>query len=131
MKTCGYCGRENTRAAALCSGCGNGLAATPTASAPLTSGAAEARQAESDKLTRGRPRLVIVLGIWAIFLPALLTNLLVIYLAVSGPAENRTQFVYVSVWLALTACLACSYVPYRVIKNYTIHKNRSDMEKLA
>ena len=124
MKNCAYCGRENSDEATHCAECGSAF--TGSSRAPSPTKYSEAERAEFDKLLRDRPKLVIVMGIWAIFLPELLTNLLVIYLAISGPADNRASFLYV--WLALGYCVFSSYVLYRVIKNYTIHKKRLETE---
>jgi hypothetical protein len=124
MKNCAYCGRENSDEATHCAECGSAFTASLTVPAPTNY--SEAERVEFDKLVHDRPKLVIVMGIWAIFLPELLTNCLVIYMVLCGPADNRTSFLYV--WLALGYCSLSGYVLYRVIKNYMIHKKRVETE---
>ena len=78
---------------------------------------------KSDVLVRNRPKFVIVAGIWAIYGTGLIMNILVLIASLNGTIGGIQGLIYF--WLSIICGSLCTYLLYRVIKNYKIHKKRA------
>jgi hypothetical protein len=126
MKNCNYCGRENTDEAAHCTGCGTSDFVSPNLEA-ANSRTENDRTIESDYLVRDRPKFIIVVGIWAIYGLGLFINILVLAVLRARPIGGIRGFAYF--WFRIGCGVFCTYMLYRVIKNYRNHKTLAEIEK--
>jgi hypothetical protein len=78
---------------------------------------------KSDEIVRDRPKFIIIVGIWTIYGIGLFMNILVVKAAVSGRIAGPWGLIYF--WLSIGCGALCSYMLYRVVRNYIIHKRRS------
>jgi hypothetical protein len=84
------------------------------------------RDIKSDVLVRDRPKFVIVAGIWAIYGTGLIMNIFVLIASLNGTIGGLWGLIYF--WLSIGCGALCTYLLYRVIKNYRIHKKRAAEE---
>jgi hypothetical protein len=68
------------------------------------------------RAVEGRPKLIVVLGIWLYFFPAFLVNLQLLAAILSGDFGGLRGLVLV--WLALAGATVCASMLYRVTRNY-------------
>ena len=81
------------------------------------------REIKSDEPVSDLPKFIIVAGIWTIYGMGLIGNILVFAAVVSGRIRGIQGLIYF--WLSLGCGAFCCYMLYRVIRNYIIHKRRS------
>jgi hypothetical protein len=81
------------------------------------------REVKSDEPVSDLPKFIIVAGIWTIYGMGLIGNILVFTAAVSGRIRGLQGLIYF--WLSIACGAFCCYMLYRVIRNYIIHKRRS------
>jgi len=127
MKQCAYCGRENIDDAACCKECGTAEFVAPRAGAPsaVEKGLAPAT---ASVLVRGRPKLVIVLGMCVVlpmFLGKVFGGLMLGLSLVPGPGRILANLLGLA-FLGLCACLM-----YRASKNFNIQKQRAAAEAIG
>jgi hypothetical protein len=65
---------------------------------------------------QNRPKLVLVIGVWVLFLPGLIGNALVLWSVFHGQLVGIKGVA--ALWLALAAGAVCAVMLYRVSKNY-------------
>jgi hypothetical protein len=128
MKNCNYCGRANIDEATHCTGCGTSDFVTSDSQA-VTSRTEKKRVVESDDLVRDRPKFIIVVGIWTIYGLGLVMSILVLSALHSRATGGIFGFAYFGRTIAGGAI--CTYMLYRVVKNYMIHKKLDEIEKSA
>jgi hypothetical protein len=78
---------------------------------------------KSDEIVRDRPKFIIIVGIWMIYGVGLCMNIIVIKAVVSDRIARPLGLIYF--WLSIGCGAFCSYMLYRVVRNYIIHKRRS------
>src|SRR5689334_13146550 len=119
MKSCTYCGHNNEEGAVRCSSCGT--------SEFVGKNRETSEVAVSEEvLPRDRPKMVIVAGTWLIYGSGLIVNLLVLSLAMSGRFEALAGVFWF--FGSLAGAGLCTYLLYRSLKNYSIHKRRAQEE---
>ena len=87
---------------------------------------AELEGLEEELLPRDRPKAVIVAGTWLIYGSGLIVNLVVLSLAMSGRFEALVGVFWF--FGSLAGAGLCTYLLYRSLKNYSIHKRRAQEE---
>jgi hypothetical protein len=128
MKKCTYCGRENSDDVARCVECGTTGLLVPDLP-PTTTETGDEKVVKLETLVRDRPKFIIVAGIWAIYLPGLLGNILILFTVLTGTISGIPG---VLLLLLSVGCGAlCAYLLYRVVKNYNIHKQRAADEMVV
>jgi len=130
MKRCNYCGAQNSEDAVHCCECSSSdLVSESSPSPPASPKLMRAAAGQADLLPRDRPKLVIVLGIWAFFLTGLVANLMVFFAVFTGWFSESNE------WLILGFTVigsgVCIYMLYRATRNYKIHRRRSAEEQAA
>lgn len=110
--TCHACLTRNSRAAAFCRKCGTPIGAVATID-PLQSIQAEGFLLR--KATEGRPKPIILLGIWILHLPVLVGCIgVAIYLILNQRGWGNFVFFWGAVGVAYLAFM----ILYRTTKNY-------------
>jgi len=121
MKSCVYCGRGNSDDAAHCAGCGTAEFVVSDVPSPIKPEGETS--IERNAVVRDRPKFVIVLGIWAMYLPGLAASIFVLFSVLAGNIVGARGFY--CFLLSLGGCVFCTYMLYRVVKNYNMHKKRA------
>jgi hypothetical protein len=120
MKECAYCGHKNEDVALRCADCGTSefACSNPTAGQEET--------AQEEVLVPGRPKLVIVMGMWMIYGLGLIGNAAVLLAVLTGSISGVAAFF--GFWVSIGGGALCIYLLRRVVKNYSIQKKRAAEE---
>lgn len=120
--TCPSCQTVNEQLEVFCHGCGTPLSLPAT---PDTSNITPA-EGHLRKVRERRPKLVVVLGLWLVFLPFLV---LAAITALDILLNYRTSSNFMSFWLSVGSLCLSVFVLYRITKNYlTIPPPPKDVE---
>jgi hypothetical protein len=65
---------------------------------------------------RGRPKLIVLLGVWMLFFPGFIGNFVVLILAITAGVRGLTGFALLM--LSIGCWSVCSIMLYRVTRNY-------------
>ena len=122
MKKCAYCRRQNQDDAAYCTGCGTSEFVLSN-SGSGTPRVEETAVPEEEVLVRDRPKLIIVVAIWLMYVPGLAANILVLILVLRGAIRGILGVF--SFLVSIGGGALCVYLLRRVVKNYNIQKKRA------
>src|SRR5215471_18605108 len=112
--TCPSCQALNDRFESFCDSCGAPIGATATVD-PVSIIHAEGFMLR--KAVDGPPRTIVLIGVWIMFLPALVISaVMAIYLAVNFRGLGN----FVFFWLGLGLVFVSSVILYRVTRNYIL-----------
>ena len=117
---CASCLAQNYESASHCQSCGYQLDSTSTLD-PLKTIQAEGFMLR--KATEGKPKFIVVLGIWIIFLPFLAAG---IALAVSQIFDGGGFAGFVFFWLGIGLAYAGFIMLYRTTRNYLSGDNNKN-----
>jgi len=109
---CLSCLAENNPAASFCRECGSPIGATATLD-PMK--AIQAQGHLFRTALKGRPRFIVVLGMWIMFLPILVVSATVAVFLISN-RSRRSDFVFF--WAMAGLSYVSFVVLYRVTRNY-------------
>jgi len=122
--TCASCKTVNEHGEVFCRECGTPVAASakPLNFVP----AVDNIEPKEPKALQRRPRLVVVIGLWVLFLPTLIWNLILASDIVTNfrSRENLAMF-----WLAGALVCLSLFVLFRITRNYiTLPATREGFE---
>jgi hypothetical protein len=118
---CVSCLTENSQAQPFCRKCGAPISTTATLD-PINQIQAQGHLFRT--ALRGRPRFIVLLGIWMMFFPVLLVSVSVaIHLITSH--DRRSDFVFF--WAVAGLAYVSLVILYRITKNYLTISNK-DLE---
>lgn len=110
---CMSCLAPNDERTDFCEKCGTPLSTTSTLD-PLKVIRAEGF-ALGKATTTARPKFIIVLGVWVLLFPSLLTS---VFIAISQALYGAEFFGFVFFWGAVAWTVFASVVLYRITRNY-------------